>query len=107
MSYPEFKKWMKNRKSVTVHMMDGTEILVKVEIANIRMGDEINNSHCPVEFKVVGADSIHHSSNWNTVMDIGSRYINQIIETGEYWSVFVDGYQHYLISECEKKPVKK
>jgi hypothetical protein len=90
MSYSNFDSWMKTKRNFTVHIMDGAEIIAKVEKVKVMVGTERNDNGFPIEFTVFGG-------NVNEI-NIGDRYINQIVETGEYWSVFVDGYQHYLFS---------
>ncbi len=89
MSYADFNKWMNSKKSVDVIIMDGAQIIVKVEKAKIMVGCDLNSNGNPDEFTVFKG---------TTTINIGDRYINQVIKTGEYWSVFVDGWEHYLIS---------
>ena len=85
----DFNAWMNTKKTVNVHIMDGAEVLAEVKKAKVMISPALNSNKCPLHFKVF---------NDNTTINIGDRYINQIIKTGEYWSVFVDGYQHYLFS---------
>jgi hypothetical protein len=89
-SYEKFSKWLNTRKTVDVLVMDGAEILVDVKKAKIMIAPELNGSGYPRCMKVIAK---------NVVVNIGGRYINHIIETGEYWSVFVDGYENYLFSK--------
>lgn len=93
MSYQDFSRWLNTKRTVNVLIMDGAEVLAEVKNVKVMTSSDLNNNNCPTCLKIFSSNG-----HCNTHIDIGSRYINQIIETGEYWSVFVDGYQHYLFS---------
>jgi len=89
MSYANFNEWMKTKRNLDVLIMDGGQIIAEVKKAKVMVGVDRNQNGYPVEFTVLKN---------GTTINIGSRYINHVVETGEYWSIFVDGYEHYLLS---------
>lgn len=93
MSYSDFNTWMKTEKNhlegLNVKIMDQNIVIAEVKKAKVIVGYNRNGSGYPDCFTIISG---------NTVIKIGDRYINQIIKSGEYWCVFVDGHEHYLIS---------
>lgn len=89
MSYANFEKWMHTKRELTVTIMDQNQVIAEVKDAKALIGCDYNESGFPSEFTILKGKA--H-------INIGDRYINQIIKSGDYWCIFVDGHEHYLIS---------
>jgi len=90
-SLKDFQEWLdsKGMYKVNVKVMDNNAVVAELNDGQVWMSLDINSNGYPEEM------SVHDSENRCSV-NIGYWYINQIIKVGDFWHVFVDGYNSFM-----------